>query len=388
LESTRRSGATSLGHAARRTALAVLAVGLLVAACSTANTPGGDPSLFPPTAVSEQGRATSELYTIVFWIAAAVFVLVEGIILWSVLRYRRRRDDTLPHQTHGHLGAEIIWTAIPAIIVVVLFVLTIQTLERVEARSPNPVLTVDAYGFQWQWSFGYDCPQEFDRTFTKIDDCGLSFSGLGAEGPTMVLPVGETIRIRLHGADVNHAFYVPQFLYKKDVVPGQVNMFDVRIEQAGTYSGQCAEFCGLAHATMNFTVEAVSREAYDAWKRQAEEEARQSPSPSPGESALPGEVPPAGETSVAVSASNSSAFDQNAIEAPADTPFTIHFTNQDPAAPHNVAIKSATPEGDYTGRPVADPGTEQDYQVPPLAAGQYEFYCSVHPNMIGTLTVR
>jgi cytochrome c oxidase subunit II len=369
-------------------------VALLAAGCTTVNAPGGDPSFFPPTAVTDQGRGTAELYSIIFWIAAGVFFLVEGLLIWSVLRYRRRRgDDTLPAQTHGNMFFEVLWTAVPAAVVLVLFVLTMTTLARVEAKAPRPDVTVDAYGFQWQWAFGYDCPQEFDQTFTKIADCGLSFTGLGTEGPTMVLPIQETVRIRLHSADVNHAFYVPQFLYKKDVVPGQVNSFDVRIEEAGTYPGQCAEFCGLAHASMIFTVRAVDRAEYDTWKQQAEQEAQQSPSPAPASSGEPGGSPGASPgdqaTALQLSASNAQAFDTDALEAPAQKAFAVQFTNNDTTAPHNFAIKSATPEGDFTGQPIAQPGGGQEtYQVPLLAPGEYQFYCSVHPNMTGTLTVR
>jgi cytochrome c oxidase subunit II len=364
--------------------LAVIA--LAASACSAASEPGGVPGFFPPSSASAEGREIVALYEFTFWIAAAVFLLVEGLILWNVFRYRRRKgDDTLPHQTHGNLFAEILWTAVPAVIVLVLFVVSLQTLSKVEARSPEPGVVVDVYGFQWQWAFGYDCPADFEQTFTKIDDCGLALTGLGNKGPEMVLPVNEPVRIRLHGTDVNHAFYVPRFLYKKDVIPGQVNSFEVNIEEPGTYTGQCAEFCGLAHASMNFTVRAVDRSEFETWKQRAEEEAAASPTPGP--SGPPGSPGQEGAV-VELSASNAQAFDQTSAEAPADRPFAIQFRNDDPAAPHNVAIRQATPEGDFVGMPIADPGTEATYQPPPLAAGEYTFYCSVHPNMQGTLTVR
>ena len=361
----------------------------MVAACTTVNAPGGFPTLFPPDAATQEGREIAALYAFTFWIAVVVFVLVEGLILWNVFRYRRRKDDSLPHQTHGHLIAEIIWTAVPAAIVLVLFVLSMQTLAKVEARSESPpAVVVDAFGFQWQWAFGYDCPEAFERSFTKIDESGQSFTGAGNQGPEMVLPTNQRVRIRLHGTDVNHAFYVPQFLYKQDVIPGQVNSFELLIDRAGTYTGQCAEFCGLAHASMNFTVRAVDRAAFDTWKEQAEEEA--AASPTPVASGVAEESPGGGQAGPAVdlSASNVQSFDQQSAEAPAGKPFEIQFTNNDPTAPHNVAIRQATPEGDFIGMPIADPGTQQSYRAPALAAGEYTFYCSVHPNMEGTLTVR
>lgn len=346
--------------------LALVAVG-----CGGGTTQGAAPGFFPPPAASEQGRHIQDLYSIVFWIAAAVFLLVEGLILWAVLRYRRR-DDVLPVQTHGSRVAEALWTAIPAAIVLFLFILTVQTLDKVEAKTPNPAVTVDVTGFQWQWTFDYK-------------EQGLSFTGLGDKGPEMVLPVGQTVHLKLHSNDVIHAFYVPQFLYKKDVVPGRENNFDVLVEQPGTYVGQCAEFCGLAHAKMFFTVRAVPRAEFDAWVSQEQEKAKATPSPAASGSAGGGG---GGAPALAISASSAAGFDTPAVEGRANQPLTIQFENKDPSAPHNVAIKQATPEGDFVGQPLAQAGQKATYMTPPLAAGQYTFYCAVHPNMQGTLTVR
>jgi cytochrome c oxidase subunit 2 len=353
-------------------ALLLVLIALAVAGCGPAETggptgpAGGGPGFFPPTAASEQGRQISGLYNFVFWVATAIFVLVEGLIIWAVLRYRRR-DDTLPTQTHGNLVAEAVWTLVPTIIVVVLFVLSLDTINKVEAKVPESDrgVTVDVTGFQWQWTFEY-----------KED--GLKFTGAGEEGPEMVLPVGETVHIKLHAQDVIHAFYVPQFLYKKDVVPGRENSFDVLIEQPGVYAGQCAEFCGLDHARMNFTVRAVPRAEYDAWVAAEAEKARATPEPAPS-----------GATSVAVSAANATAFEQQTLEVPADTPIVFDFENKDPAAPHNVAVKGGNPDGtDFVGMPLAQPGQRVPYNAPALKAGEYTFFCSVHPNMTGTLTVQ
>jgi cytochrome c oxidase subunit 2 len=348
---------------------------------------GTVPGLFPPPPASEQGREIAALYSLNFWIATAIFVLIEVLIVWCVLRYRRR-SDRLPAQTHGHTVAEVAWTVIPAILVMIVFVASTFTLYRVEARAPNPAVTVDAYGFQWQWQFAYDCPADFEGMANfdpkRLEECGIPLpAGVGDKGPEMVLPVGEPVHIRLHAIDVNHAFYVPQFLYKKDVIPGQPNGFDVRIDQPGTYTGQCAEFCGLAHASMTFTVRAVPRAEFDTWKQQAKREAderkRATPAPQPS--------PAPGASTLNLSASNINTFDQSALEAAAGQPIAIQFQNRDPSAPHNVAIKGATPQGDFIP-PLVQPGQSATFNVPALNAGQYEFYCSVHPNMKGTLTVK
>jgi cytochrome c oxidase subunit 2 len=378
--------------------IGVLLVVFLAVACAQAANPSqaptrldadqpvrNPPGFFPPTPTSEQGHDISALYSLNFWIATAIFLLVEGIIVWCVLRYRRR-SDRMPPQTHGNTIAEIAWTVVPAILVMIVFVASTFTLYRVEAKSASPDVTVDAYAFQWQWAFGYDCPASWDQAqnFTKIDDCGTPLpAGTGDKGPEMVLPVGETVHIRLHSTDVNHAFYVAQFLYKKDVIPGQVNNFDVKVAEPGTFTGQCAEFCGLAHASMTFTVRAVPPTEFATWKQQAkaaaEERKRATPAPEAS--------PPAGSATLSVSASTPAAFDQKTLEAPANTPFTIQFQNKDPAVQHNVAIKNATPQGDFIP-PLAGPGQSANYSVPALQAGQYTYYCSVHPNMTGTLTVK
>jgi cytochrome c oxidase subunit 2 len=345
---------------ARSLPLIALALPLLVAGCASQP---GEPGLFPPPAATEQGQQISNLYNVVFWVATGIFVFVEALIVVAVLRYRRR-NDVLPRQTHGNLALEVVWTLIPAAIVIMLFVLSMDTLGKVDARSDAPGVTVKATGFQWQWTFEYEAE-------------GLTFTGQGAEGPEMVLPVREPVRISLHADDVVHSFYVPVFLYKKDVVPGRVNEFDVRIDQPGTYAGQCAEFCGLEHAKMFFTVRAVERAEYDAWVRAEQEEAAATPAPVPS-----------GATVLELSATNAIAFDQTLVEVGADQPFSIQFVNNDPAAPHNVAIREATPEGDFTGQPIANPGETQNYAAPALAPGDYQFYCSVHPNMQGTLSAK
>ena len=113
-------------------------------------------SFFPPDPVSRQGKQINDLYTIVFVIAAAIFFLVEGLIVWSVIRYRRRPGDIeLPPQTHGHNLAEIVWTVVPTIIVIFLFFISWQTLNTVEATTPQPDLRVKAVAGQFQWSFDY-----------------------------------------------------------------------------------------------------------------------------------------------------------------------------------------------------------------------------------------
>lgn len=351
----------------------------IVAACSGAATghpgyepgygPGGPgPGFFPLQPVSQGGTLVSNFYPFIFWIAVAVFVLVEGLLIWIVLRYRRRPTDTeLPKQTHGNGVLEVVWTLIPAIIVTAMFVFTVDTLGKVEtAQDPadNPQMTVDVTGFQWQWTFEYK-------------DKGISLTGTGRDGPTMALPINEKIRIRLHATDVIHSFYVPQFLYKKDAIPGRTNEFDVIVQQVGTYAGQCAEFCGIGHADMHFTVQAMTPADFDAWVAQQQ-------APPPSASALPSNAPVVSVTSVGVV----EGFTPKELSVAADTPWSVSLTNSDAAVPHNFSIHAANADGSDWDAPInADASGSVTYQPPPLAAGDYTFFCSLHPNMTGTLHV-
>jgi cytochrome c oxidase subunit II len=340
---------------------------LLVAGCIGAPE-GGIPGFFAPPSAAGQGQEVDQLYYYVFLIAVAVFVLVEGLLLWIVLRYRRRPTaEGLPPQTHGNNLLEILWTLIPAAVVTMLFVATVQTLASVESLEAEPQgVVVDVHGFQWQWTFSYE---QYDPP--------LTFTGAGEVGPVMVVPVDETVRIRLHADDVIHSFYVPMFRYKQDVVPGRVNQFDIRIDEPGTYAGQCAEFCGLLHYAMHFTVQAVPRAEFDAWVT----EQQQAPQPSP---------PPDGEGhTIQLATPNENTFIPDSLTAPADTPIVFELDNTDPALPHNVAIVDGEGAGsDWVGQPFANAGEQVTYAAPALAAGEYEFYCSVHPlTMRGTLTV-
>jgi cytochrome c oxidase subunit II len=354
----------------------LIALAAIVAACTGAGTPalppqpGNEepPGFFPTTPITDAGTATQELYTLTFIIAVIVFALVEGLLIYITIRFRRRPTDTeLPPQIHGSNPLEILWTVVPTITVTVLFIAALITLtDKYETAAASPTVTIDVTGFQWQWTFEYP-------------DQDLSFTGSGIQGPVMAMPTNETVRIRLHANDVIHSFYVPQFLYKKDVVPGRVNEFDVMVTKAGTYGGQCAEFCGIGHADMQFTVEAMDRAAFDAWVVQ-----QQQATPPPQQSAPPGAA------SVQVTAVGVlQGFDPKTLTAPANQPFVVNLTNADTTAPHDFGIKAANPDGsDFKGDPDAQPGGSATYNLPPLPPNTYEFYCTIHPNMTGTLNVQ
>jgi len=330
---------------------------------------GGCSALYPPQAATSQGADIRTLYSIFMVPMIVIFVLVEGLIVWSVFRYRRRSgDNELPVQTHGNNYLEITWTVLPTILVLVLFFISWQTLNKVEAQPANPDVIVDVTGFQWQWTFAY--PQ-YD----------LSYTGIADQGPVLVLPADEVVHVRLHSADVIHSFYVPDFLFKEDVIPGQVNNFDLNLKDAGvTYSGQCAQLCGMGHSQMRFTVQTMTPANFQAWVQAEQAKARATPAP-----AASGQA--AGPT-LQLSASNTTSFDESTLTAVAGQPFTVQLTNKTAGAPHDFSIKDSTGKVLFTGLPLAQPGQTVSYSVPALPAGTYTFFCSVHPNMTGTLTVK
>jgi cytochrome c oxidase subunit 2 len=347
-------------------------------------------SFFPPPAITDRGAAIRELYDLVFGLAAVIFFVVEGLIVWTVIRYRRRPgDDELPPQTHGNAVAEVVWTVVPTLIVAILFVASWATLNTVEAVSPQPQLKVRAVAAQFLWSFDY-LPADYDPVTNKDAEPLLSITTPQGPDGGLTLPVGRSVHLYLRSPDVIHAFYVPQFLFKRDVVPGRENSFEFTIDPkdaGGSFHGQCAELCGSGHNAMHFDLHAMDGAAFDAWLEQKIAEAAASPSapPAPSGSAPPGEP---GAAPLAIAALNV-AFDKTELSAPADTPFQIEFDNQDPSIPHNVAIHEGSPTGPEVFRGEVFPGpAKRTYDVPPLPAGAYGFICSVHPNMAGNLTVQ
>lgn len=328
--------------------------------------------MIPPEPETETAESVFTLYNIVFAMGVAVFIGVEAFIVYAIFRYRRR-DDRLPAQTHGNNLVEVIWTAIPTVIVLVLFVLSAITLGRVEAREPVPGLTIEVTGFQWQWQFRY-----LDDDDDAAND--VSIVGSPAAPPAMVVPAGEPIRLLLTSSDVIHSFYVPQFLIKRDMFPPvndePMNELEFTVKEPGTYTGQCAEFCGDLHARMTFTVEAMSRADFDEWLAGAQAGETPAPSSEPGGPTL--EI-----------SADQIAFDTKQLSAPADTAFEIAFTNLEGVV-HNVSIFDANGEKLFTGEPVTGPDATVTYQIPALPAGEYTFICDYHPvaDMTGSLTVQ
>jgi len=220
-----------------------------------------------PAPKTTQGEDIASLYLVFVAGGVIVAAVVWGLATFAILRYRRR-DDRLPPQTHGNLRIEAIWTAIPLIAVLGLFVLTLRTLSSVDAVGPGGV-NVHVTAFRWQWQVEYP-------------DAGVRITGTTATPLEVVLPVGEPIHVTLDSLDVNHAWYVPAFLFKRDAIPGSPTTFELQVTAPGTYPGACAEFCGVGHSQMPFTIRGVDTATFQAWL--AQQPAGGSNSASPGAS--------------------------------------------------------------------------------------------------------
>jgi cytochrome c oxidase subunit 2 len=186
------------------------------------------------------------------WIAAfAVGAVVWGLILWSVVAHRRRRDATeLPPQTRYNLPIEVLYTVVPFIMVAVFFYFTARDEDIILRTSANPDHKITVTGIQWSWQFSY------------TSDGGATTTGTPGKPPTLVLPEGESVQFRLVSDDVIHSFWVPAFLFKMDVIPGQPNTFEITPTKQGTFKGKCAELCGQDHSRMLFNVDVVSPEEF------------------------------------------------------------------------------------------------------------------------------
>ena len=211
-----------------------------------------------PEGVTPQAEKMRDLWTWSVIAALVVGVLVWGLMLWVIVRYRKKGDE-LPVQTRFNLPLEVLYTVAPVLIVCVLFYYTAVTQTYVDKKTENPDVTVSVIGFKWNWQFAYP-----DAVGT--DGRAVLTVGTSEEVPILVLPTGKRIRFVETSNDVIHSFWVPEMLFKRDVIPGRTNSFEISsIDKTGAYVGRCAELCGTYHANMNFEVRAVSPENYEKY---------------------------------------------------------------------------------------------------------------------------
>ncbi|RQX03165.1 cytochrome c oxidase subunit II [Micromonospora inaquosa] len=213
---------------------------------------------WPQGGISAESRRMYDLWIASCIAALAVGVFVWGLIFWCVVRYRKR-GNTLPVQTRYNMPMEFLYTIAPILIVSVLFYYTAIVQTDVDKLSKNPDVTVEVVAFKWNWQFNYRDGQGPEAKTTA------STLGTSEVIPVLVLPTNRSIRFEETSRDVIHSFWVPELLFKRDVMPGKIrNVFEVSsLETEGAFVGRCAELCGSYHAFMNFELRVVSPEKYD-----------------------------------------------------------------------------------------------------------------------------
>jgi cytochrome c oxidase subunit 2 len=255
------------GKRARVATMALVATGFLTLGACSAEDQDQIARLAMPEPATDRAPLIDELWRWSWLAAIIVGVLVWGLILYAVFKYRRRSDDEIPVQTRYNLPIEILYTVAPVVVVLVFFYFTVQTQNGVLATAAEDGEAdhqITVVGQKWSWTFNY-----MDED--AVGGQTVYEAGTPAELPTLVLPVNESIDVELRSPDVIHSFWVPAFLFKMDVIPGRANSFSFTPTREGTFAGKCAELCGTYHSRMLFNVEVVSAEEYDAHLRELEE---------------------------------------------------------------------------------------------------------------------
>lgn len=220
---------------------------LLLAAC-------GDSVTHPQSTLHPRGDLAKDLdhlFRITVWLALIVFVVVEGALLYAIFRFRGKPDDPEPTQSHGNTMVELIWTVIPAVVLAVVAVPTVQTILKtaeIPTTSPDgqPPLKIEVIGHQWWWEIRYP-------------DLGITTAN------EWHVPVNRTLDLRMKSVDVIHSFWVPQFGGKRDVFPERETRLAFTPQATGAFPGACAEFCGTQHGRMDHYLMVDEPAAFDAW---------------------------------------------------------------------------------------------------------------------------
>jgi cytochrome c oxidase subunit 2 len=212
------------------------------------------------------------LHDLLLWIITLISIFVLALLLYVCFRFRASANATPSRRTHNTL-LEIAWTAVPVLILVVIAIPSFKLLYFMD-RVTEPELTIKAIGHQWYWSYEYpdDGDFTFDAYLVADEDLQEGQPRLLTTDNAVVLPVQTDIQVLITATDVLHSWAVPAFGVKTDGVPGRINETWLRIEEPGMYYGQCSELCGDYHGFMPIMVRAVTKEEYEAWTQQAQEE--------------------------------------------------------------------------------------------------------------------
>jgi cytochrome c oxidase subunit 2 len=294
----------------RLTTAALPAVAALALAACNANYPN---SIFHNH--TDFNRDVGVLWSILIWLGTAVFVFVEGILLYTIFRYRRRSENDRPEHVHGNTTLEILWTAIPAVILVFIAVPTVRTIFKTQAKAKADALQVEVVGHQWWWEFRY--PQYKITTANEL-----------------YLPLGRTVNFTLRTNDVLHSFWIPQMGGKRDLISNHPNYLWFTPDSVGeqAWNGFCVEYCGASHANMRFRTFTVTPDQFASWAAHQASPAAFGAVAPPGAAAppaapaaVPGGAPAATQpaTTNSAAAPASSTAQQVAAAAPAPATPTV-----------------------------------------------------------------
>ena len=281
-------------HHPRRLAARLLAGAALLAlaACSSAEYPN---SVF--TNHTEFNRDVGALFKSLFFWGTIVFVFVEALLLYVIIKYRRRPGQAEPKHVHGNTTLEVLWTAIPAVILVFIAVPTVRTIFRTQAKAKPGALQVEVIGHQWWWEFRYP-------------ELGV------ATANELYLPTDRTVNFALKTADVLHSFWIPALGGKRDLIANHTNYLwftPDSVPGAQSWNGHCAEYCGASHANMKFRVYTVTPQQFESWVAGQKAVAAFGAVASPGQSAAPATVgAPAAAAAEAAQAANPQATGRQA----------------------------------------------------------------------------
>ena len=236
---------------------------IALAGCTTQQTLGWLPT--EPGTTNQVDRVIG-LWVTSWIVLLAVGAITWGLIIWAAIVYRRRKGQTgLPVQLRYNMPIEIFYTVVPLILVLGFFAFTARDQAEIEAPLADPDVTIEVYGKRWAWDFNYVTDDVYYQGIQAQETGPNNEIDVDAL-PTLYLPVNQKVEILIESRDVIHSFWIIDFLYKKDMLPGEneTNYWYFIPQKEGTYAGKCAELCGEYHSLMLFNVEVVSQEEYDA----------------------------------------------------------------------------------------------------------------------------
>ena len=251
----------------------IATVALVLAGCTPQELNGYLPS---DTGITNNTGRVIALWNTSWIVLLGVGLIAWGLMIWAIVVYRRRKGETgVPVQLRYNMPIEIFFTIVPLIMIIGFFFFTARDENAIEKPFDKPDVTIQAFGKQWAWDFNY-VDQNTYTSGIQVQPSNDPNAPAGsidpASIPTLYLPVGKKVEIQLQARDVIHSFWVIDFLYKKDMIPGKTNYMYVIPERVGTYKGKCAELCGEYHSQMLFNVKVVEQAEFDAYMQHLRDE--------------------------------------------------------------------------------------------------------------------